>query len=324
VTSTLVQHLDRKTVRPSICLLRAETTFPLSDDVTVHQLGYRGLPTFFGAARRLRRLINRHRPDVVVSTVNANALITGAALTGSRFRPPWIARIGSSPARHDRGLRAAAGRVYYPKATVYVVNSEGLAKEVVTSFPYSDGRVEIIRNTCDFDRIDLLSKESVGISRPVGPLLVAVGRLSRAKRYDRMLEALAIVQRSTPASLWICGDGPLRSSLEDYSRRLGLEGSVRWFGFLDNPYAVMRLADLFVLTSDYEGSPNALIEAQSLGLPAVSTRCPHGPDEIILDGGTGVLTTTDSATAIAEAIVTLFENQKEINDLAALARRSTR
>ena len=144
-------------------------------------------------------------------------------------------------------------------------------------------------------------------SRPQEPLLVAAGRLSREKRYDLMLDAVARVRRSHPVTLWICGDGPERQRLAARTAELGLDPHVQFLGFVANPYPAMRQADIFVMTSDHEGLPNALIEAQSLGVPVVSTRCPHGPDEIVEHEVGGLLVPVGDAAAMAEAITQLVE-----------------
>jgi glycosyltransferase involved in cell wall biosynthesis len=130
--------------------------------------------------------------------------------------------------------------------------------------------------------------------------------LSRQKRYDLLLRAVARVCEREPVSLWICGDGPERERLRTLAAHLNLEAAVRFLGFLDNPYPAMRRSDLFVMTSDHEGLPNALIEAQALGVAAVSTRCPYGPDEVIEDGVTGLLVPVGDVAAIAGAIASLL------------------
>jgi glycosyltransferase involved in cell wall biosynthesis len=104
----------------------------------------------------------------------------------------------------------------------------------------------------------------------------------------------------------------------------GLGETVELLGFVENPFALMRQADLFVLTSDYEGLPNALIEAQGLGLAAVSTRCPHGPDEIIAEGETGLLVPPGDAPALAAALDRLLGEPEERRRMAERAREKAR
>jgi len=103
-----------------------------------------------------------------------------------------------------------------------------------------------------------------------------------------------------------------------------LDDSVKLLGFQENPYALMRRATVFVMTSDHEGLPNALIEAQGLGIPAVSTRCPYGPDEIIEDGKTGILTDVGDSPAIAKAIEELLVNPVHREEMAQAAKKRAR
>jgi glycosyltransferase involved in cell wall biosynthesis len=138
------------------------------------------------------------------------------------------------------------------------------------------------------------------------PLLVTLGRLDRQKRPDLALEALARVRERGDARLVWCGDGPLRPLMERQAAALGVAEAVRFLGFVDNPFPLLRRADLFLLTSDFEGLPNALIEAQGLGLPAVATRCRFGPDEILEDGVTGRLVSPGDTVALADAVLELL------------------
>ena len=176
------------------------------------------------------------------------------------------------------------------------------------------------------------SPGSASIAQPSGaadaPVLLAVGRLTRQKRPDLMVEALALLRRRAGLGgtrLWLCGEGPLAEAVERQARRLGVADAVTLLGFVANPFALMHRADLFLLTSDFEGLPNALIEAQGLGLPAVATRCSHGPDEIVADGVTGKLVPPGDANVIAIAAADLLADPERLPRMgqaaAARARR---
>jgi glycosyltransferase involved in cell wall biosynthesis len=308
VTSTLLRGFDRSVVAPSLCLLRDDVSYPLPDDVTVHHVGYAGLPTLWRTARRLRRVVEETRPDVLLSNANATNFLAGLALRSSRHRPAWVARISGAPEQQDIGLRSLAGRWVYPRVDRFVVNSEGVRAAMQRKYPFSSDRIERIVNPLNAAEVESKSLDEAGLpSRPQEPLLVAAGRLSREKRYDLMLDAVARVRRSHPVTLWICGDGPERQRLAARTAELGLDPHVQFLGFVANPYPAMRQADIFVMTSDHEGLPNALIEAQSLGVPVVSTRCPHGPDEIVEHEVGGLLVPVGDAAAMAEAITQLVE-----------------
>ena len=302
--STLLTHLDRTLFAPRLVLLRNQIEYPLPADVPIHHLGYGGLATFWPAALRLRRLIAEHRPDVILSNVNATNLLAGCALPGGADGPRWIARVGNNMACGDSWIRQVVARRVYGKADRIVANSPGLVNEVAARFPQVRDRVQLIENPTDFSYIDEQSRGSAETQRPSDgrKVFIAVGRLSRQKRYDLMLDVFASVRRRCPATLWICGEGAERSRLERRINQLELTEDVTLLGFCSNPYALMAQADLFLLTSDYEGSPNALIEAQGLGLPAISTRCPHGPDAIVDDGKTGFLADVGDVPSIVNAV----------------------
>ncbi len=151
------------------------------------------------------------------------------------------------------------------------------------------------------------------------PVLLSVGRLEPRKRPDLLVDAFAKIQQQVAAQLWICGDGPLREAVKRQIQQLGLTRSVKILGFSENPFAVMKQATLFVLSSDTEGLPNALIEAQALGLPAVATRCPFGPEEIIEEGQTGRLVPVGDASALADAVLDYLGDAVKISEASRQA-----
>ncbi len=104
------------------------------------------------------------------------------------------------------------------------------------------------------------------------------------------------------------GEGPLLSSLQAQASRLGIEDQVRWLGFQQNPFPFFREADCFALSSDHEGSSKSITESMICGTPPVSTRCLYGPDELIEDGVTGLLTPVGDAEALASGLLRLAED----------------
>ncbi len=138
--------------------------------------------------------------------------------------------------------------------------------------------------------------------------MLGVGRLSAQKNCPLLIRAVAKVRRQRPVRLLILGEGDDRAALEALVRDLDLTDCVGLPGFVDNPFAYMRHAQLFVLSSDWEGLPTVLIEALACGCPVVSTDCPSGPLEI-LDGGTyGALVPMRDEDSLADAILASLEN----------------
>ena len=136
----------------------------------------------------------------------------------------------------------------------------------------------------------------------LGPRILNVGRMNPQKNQKLLIAAFARVSRDTNARLMILGDGALRPELECQAAELGVADRVVMPGFKVDPTPFYRSADLFVLSSDYEGYPLVLIEAMQCGTSIVSTDCLSGPSEILNGGDFGRLTPCGDAARLAQAI----------------------
>lgn len=134
------------------------------------------------------------------------------------------------------------------------------------------------------------------------PVILATGRLAMQKNFPLLLQAFALLRQQRPARLLILGEGGDRAKLESLIEALGIGNDVELPGFVSNPYAAFASAQLFVLSSAYEGLGNVLIEAMACGCPVVSTNCPSGPSEILDDGRWGELVPLNDATALCNAM----------------------
>lgn len=338
--STLVGGLDRTRFAAEVCVVsRRETTYDLPEGIPVHRLGYGGPADLPRTLSLLRRLVAGGGYAVALSNVLKTSALTGLALAGLRRPPAWVARVGLAPGRGDPLLARSAARALYPRAAVLVANSERMADRLARRHPRRAGRVRHLPNPTDFARLERLAAAEPGpalaaelerlgsgaAAGETGPaLLAAVGRLDRQKRPDLALEALARLRERRDARLIWCGEGPLRAGVERQAAALGLAEVARFPGFVDNPFPLLRRAALFVLTSDFEGLPNALIEAQGLGLPAIATRCPYGPDEVIADEATGLLVPPDDAVTLAAAALELLDDPERLRTMGEAAAHRAR
>lgn len=324
--STVLRGLDDDRFELQLVLFRNIVGYPLRDHIPVNVLmrsrthrPWHVLPMIV----RLARVIDRTGPDVVLSAYAYPSFIVGMALRIARTRPKWLARVASNPEWEESGLRRPMMRFAYRRVDRFVANSARLAEQFATIYPRAQGRIAHLPNPADFAWIDQAATEPPRVAAPSRPRLVAVGRLAPQKRVDLLLEALQLVHAQFDVELVLCGDGPLRADIEHEISERGLGSAVTLVGY-GNPFPWLATADLFLLGSDHEGSPNALIEAQGLGIPAVATDCPFGPSEIVIDGVTGWLVPVGDAIAMSEAIIRALGDPTVLQRAAANARAHAR
>jgi glycosyltransferase involved in cell wall biosynthesis len=205
-------------------------------------------------------------------------------------------------------------RRLYPQASYLV----GLTEEAVAYFSTIEGiRGRVIPNAVP---PAVFSSDDEMPPSKNGKTLLAMGLLSHEKGFDLLLSAFALIAERHPDwTLEILGEGAARSYLESCVRRRRLAERVQMPGFTRRPFAAMRRADLFVLSSLDEGFGNVLVEAMACGLPVVSFDCPSGPRHIIRHEVDGLLVPPRDTEALAAALDRLMSDEAERQRLAARA-----
>jgi len=321
--TTVARHLDRARFAPHLAVLRRAPQEPELGDVPITVLGKRRSWQLPAAVVRLARAIDALRPDAVLSAFAHPNWVTGLALAIARANPGWIARVSSPPALTDPRWMRPIMRWTYARADRVVANAEALAALTARVYPQA-GTVTTLPNATDLEHLDALAQAPVPAPPPGRQRIVAVGRLVPEKRVDLLIAAAGDLADRIDLEVVLCGDGPERQNLEAQARRLGLGDRVRFAGFVQNPWAWMASADVFALTSDMEGLPNALVEAQALGIAAVATDCPTGPGEIIAPGETGLLVPPGDGRALTAALGQLLVDPAARDTLGAAGRERAR
>ncbi|WP_290649806.1 glycosyltransferase [Aquisalimonas sp.] len=262
----------------------------------------------------LVRYLRRERPAVLLAAKDraGRAALLARRLAGVETRV--YIRLGntlSASLAQDSGLkrwwRYMPIRRLYPWADGLIAVSDGVAQDVAATSGVKRDRIHVIRNPVLTDT--LAEQAEAPVEHPwlqvprTEPVIMGLGRLTRQKDFPTLLDAFARLQHRRGARLIILGEGPERGALEAQAYRLGITARLHLAGFQSNPYAWLRRTDLFVLSSAWEGSPNALTEALALGRPSVSTDCPSGPREILGSGKYGPLVPVGDADAMAEAMM---------------------
>jgi glycosyltransferase involved in cell wall biosynthesis len=150
--------------------------------------------------------------------------------------------------------------------------------------------------------------------------ILGFGRLVPQKRFDLFLQVLAQVSKKRPIQGVIAGDGPLRAELEALAARLGLlPGVVQFLGQISDTSCLYRQADLLLLTSDYEGTPNVVLEAMASGVPVIATRVGDVP-ELLGEGSRGRVVAPGDIAGLVSATDELLSNPQLRAGLARQAQ----
>jgi glycosyltransferase involved in cell wall biosynthesis len=222
---------------------------------------------------RLVSVLRRAKPDVVVCTlgyINLALLALRPLIGGNVRMVVREANVVSATLRAMPGFLPSR-RLYawlYPRAAAIIAQTDEIAAEIAALAPDAKSRVEILPNPVD--EVALRSRAAVPVRSPGDGLrLVAAGRLTHQKGFDRLVALMRDMAPST--ELTIYGEGPDRASLEQQIARLGLGDRVSLPGFSSSLSAAIAGADLFVLPSRWEGVPNVVLEALALGTPVVAS-----------------------------------------------------
>ncbi len=209
----------------------------------------------------------------------------------------------------DRSIQKFSFRRFYPWADHILVPSEGAARDLaeVIGLPYE--RISVVPSPVLTERFTAMAAEPVEhpwLAPGEPPVILSVGELCARKDFPTLLRAVAEVRKKRPVRLVILGEGRQRGTLEELVRSLDLGDSVTFPGFVQNPYAWMARAAVFVLTSLCEGAPVVLMEALAAGTPVISTDCPSGPREILANGRYGPLVAIGDSRGLATEILNVL------------------
>jgi len=272
---------------------------------------------YFRRVLTLRNFIRSEKADVVVSflaNVNVMVLISAIGL-GVRTvicerTDPFIMPVPSAL----QMLRWLA----YPLANLLVVQTQSVA-EKYQSLKRPLPKLAVIGNPIPAE----FSSHILPQQKRSQNYLLAVGRLSEEKSFDVLIEVFAeLAPVHSDWTLRIVGEGPLRSNLENQIQQKALADRIQLPGRTDKVEAEFRLADAFVLTSRFEGFPNALLEAMAVGLPCVAVDCPSGPKEITDEGRTALLVPLGDKNALRLALSNLMGDEALRQKLSQLAHTS--
>ncbi len=323
VLVNIINHLDRDIFNISLLLFNSGGLLidNLRDDIEIYILNskstLRGLPL-------LLKKIYILKPDIIFSGIgNLNLYLSIFIPVVKLFLPKTIFIARQASILSVNNGREKSPRLYewlykrvYKNYSRVICQSLYMQRDLIENYSFPKDKSVVINNPIDIDSLERLSKEKIEYPFHNSIRLIHIGQLRYEKRQDLLLKAL--FKLDDRYSLTIIGDGAKREELESLASNLDISNRVAFLGDKKNPYSYLKEADIFLLTSEYEGFPNVLLEANLFGLPVVSFNSIGGISEIIKDKRNGILVAQGDIEAFATAIENIdiknFNREKIIED----------
>lgn len=318
VALNLAMALKELGVQVDILLMSSEGEF-LSEAKTHFNLIDLECDKTYKLPGKLLEYLIRHRPTVLLSSFwKLNLCSCLARMLFPVFRLLlWEHSPPSKSKNSPKWLYAVSASIAYQLASKVIAVSTGVYDDIASWTFGLRRKLIVIFNPIIPPTPDLLLQHKRGDTNQV----IWVGRLDDPKNPGLLLEAFALLPADCNANLVFVGDGRLRTELEQRCKASGMQARVSFVGFQANPYELMAVSDLLVLSSDREGLGNVIIEAMYCGLRVVSTDCGAGVHDILLDNRYGTIVPPGDKYALAKAIATELRTQHSHQDQMKGAQR---
>ena len=303
VMSGLANYLVKKDVNVILILMfKDEVFYKLDPSIQVIEPTFEKKSNFsyaFFLFPFLRRTIKQIDPQAILSfgeRYNSYLLLATLGL-----RLPIFISDRSSPHKSLSGFNLWMSRVLYKKATGIVAQTSKAAELLSNRLKGAHDNIRVIPNPLrEIQRAEYPKKDQI----------VALGRIVREKRYDRLLEAISLL-RDQKWKLVIVGDGYMRAEVEEWIREFGVQDRIILAGQQKEVDKYLGESKIYALSSDIEGYPNALCEAMAHGLACISFDCVAGPSDIIEHKKNGILIEDGHIELFAEELDRLIESEEE-------------
>lgn len=313
----IINHLDRTKFKATLVTLDFTYSYEkyVRKDVEFIKLPVKRLRQ---AIKPLAKLIQKKQPDLLFSTVpNYNTIAILAKLL-SRTKTKIIVReaayLGGST---KENIKLKGYGILYRIADRVIALSDGVKENLVARYHLNEKQINVIYNPVDVTHIKEESEKDIAEQQLFNgskKIIITAGRFVAEKDHLTLLRSFARIDPKLNVHLILLGEGELEDELKQEADNLHITDRVSFLGFKQNPYAYIKRADVFALTSTTEGFGHVLVEALALGIPVVSTRCNPGAEEILGDETYGMLADVGDVEHMAqnlERALTLSDEKKE-------------
>lgn len=284
--------------------------YPVSDGVELISLAdvvntrQKNIGSYARRFAALRRLLKDRNPDVVISflpNVNVAAVLT-TLFTPTRL---ILCERNDPGGRSPHGFWEFCSRLTFRYGDMFTVQTDAVAKKIHRYYPGLK-RVRTVPNPVP----EGVAAHKAGMRNSHRKILLSMGRLDDQKQFDAAIAAFSTVAARFPDwDFHLYGEGPLRPQLQVCIEQHGMTERIALKGRTNKPWEIMAAADAFLMTSKYEGFPNALLEAMGVGLPCVVTDCPSGPSEITRNGKDALLVPMHDRKALVSALEEIMRDE---------------
>lgn len=295
-------------------LFHPTVAFPLSDKVVLHKMceTEREYRSFNQLERQkaIRRTVLSIKPDVIIPFLDHVCQKVMLACIGTRYYKRIVTTLRNSPYEY-RGLKR-----YIRDFAIHCSRQLAVQNNAQKSYFEKQNmkRIAVIPNPINVSSKEHFYREKI-------TRVVSVGRLNPQKNFNVLISAFSSVARKYDLELHIYGQGECEQELSKLIEKNGMQNHIFLEGYSDNVNAIYKNADMFIMSSDYEGMPNALMEAMAEGLPCISTDCETGPSDLIKSGENGILVPVNDEQAIAKAIRSMYDDVPNAVEMGKKAKK---
>lgn len=298
-------------------LFHPPVCFPLSGNVILHKMceneqTYREMNQT-ERQKRIRQMVLEIAPNVILPFLDHVCQKVLLACVGTCYYKRIVTTLRNSPYEYSGVKRLVRDLFIRCSCQLVVQNSSQKAYFIKRKM----NRVAVVPNP-----VDVPPKEhSYGRSLSK---VIAVGRLNQQKNFNMLIRAFSMAAAHCEAELRIYGRGECEAELNALIKELGMETRIFLAGYSDDIGRIYAQSDLFVMSSDYEGMPNALMEAMAEGLPCISTDCETGPADLIESRKNGILVPIKNEKAMVDAIEQMLADPTTAINMGRCARETIR
>ena len=306
VITTLCNELDRTKFCPKLVLFKMEGYYlnHLKKDVEIIELNVERIRY---SIFKIVPLINKLQPNIVFTGWGEISAFLSPLIPLFK-KTKFITRETNVVSQHVTRKEILFFYRFYNNFHQIIAQSDDMKNDLVKNFRISENRIVKINNPVDFDLINQMKSQKINLGFDKGyKNIVVIGNLSPRKGFDLLLKVMNELKEEK-IKLTILGDGAFKDELLQQKNELKLD-NVTFQGNVANPFVYLNAADLFILSSRYEGFPNVLLEAGACGMYSLANNCPGGINEIIQENINGEIYPIEDTEGFAEKIKSILDKE---------------